>query len=127
MPNPNALYEDMEKLNALYEELCWAHDDELVFTHDGKEVIIYNKTKENQNVQWKRRKTEWPCSNDRFRCSSRILLHYWSGYSWIVVMLLLATMMLGMWIFISALGSNDADDDDDFGGGMMIPAYNPTS
>ena len=46
MPNPNQLYEDMEKLNALYEELCWDHDDELVFTHDGKEVIIYNKTKE---------------------------------------------------------------------------------
>ena len=40
-------------------------------------------------------------------------------------MLLLATMMLGMWIFISALGSNDVDDDDDFGGGMMIPAHNP--
>ena len=46
MPNPNQLYEDMEKLNALYEELCWGHDDELVFTHDGKEVIIYYKTKE---------------------------------------------------------------------------------
>ena len=40
-------------------------------------------------------------------------------------MLLLAAMMLGMWLFISALGSNDADDDDDFGGGMMIPAHNP--
>ena len=49
MPNPNQLYEDMEKLNALYEELCWDHDDELVFTHDGKEVIIYNKTKEKNN------------------------------------------------------------------------------
>lgn len=46
MTNPNALYEDMEKLNALYEELCWDHDDELVFTHDGKEIIIYNKTLE---------------------------------------------------------------------------------
>ena len=44
MPNPNQLYEDMEKLNALYEELCWDHDDELVFTHDGEEIIIYNKT-----------------------------------------------------------------------------------
>ena len=42
-------------------------------------------------------------------------------------MLLLATMMLGMWILISSLGNNDADDDDDFGGGMMIPAYNPTN
>jgi len=40
-------------------------------------------------------------------------------------MLLLATMMLGMWILISALGNNGADDDDDFGGGKMIPAYNP--
>ena len=49
MTNPNALYEDMEKLNALYEELCWGHDDELVFTHDGKEVIIYNKTLEENN------------------------------------------------------------------------------
>ena len=42
-------------------------------------------------------------------------------------MLLLATMMLGMWLMISALGNNDDDDDDDFGGGMMIPAYNPTN
>jgi len=40
-------------------------------------------------------------------------------------MLLLATMMLGMWLFISVLGNNDADDDDDLGGGMMIPAHNP--
>ena len=46
MPNPNQLYEDMEKLNALYEELCWGHDDELVFTHDGEKIIIYNKSKE---------------------------------------------------------------------------------
>ena len=33
-----------EKLNALYEELCWGHDDELIFTHDGTRVIVYNKT-----------------------------------------------------------------------------------
>jgi len=32
-----------------------------------------------------------------------------------------------MWLMISALGNNDADDDDDFGGGKMIPAYNPTN
>ena len=37
----------MPNTNALYEELCWGHDDELVFTHDGEEVIIYNKTKQN--------------------------------------------------------------------------------
>ena len=40
MPDRNALYDDMEKLNALYQELCWDHDDELVFTHDGKRVIV---------------------------------------------------------------------------------------
>ena len=44
MSNPNQLYEDMERLNALYEELCWDHDDELVFTHNGKHILIYNKT-----------------------------------------------------------------------------------
>jgi hypothetical protein len=44
MSNPNQLYEDMERLNALYEELCWDHDDELVFTHDGKQILVYNKT-----------------------------------------------------------------------------------
>jgi len=46
MPNPNSLYEDMEKLNALYEELCWGHDDELVFTHENGRVVIYNKTQD---------------------------------------------------------------------------------
>ena len=45
MSDENALWEDMRKLNSLYEELCW-DDDELVFTHDGTEIIIYNKTKE---------------------------------------------------------------------------------
>ena len=49
MPNPNQLYEDMERLNALYEELCWGHEDELVFTHDGEEIIIYNKSKKSDN------------------------------------------------------------------------------
>ena len=44
MPNPNQLWEDIEKLNALYEELCWDPDDVLEFTHDGKQVIIRNKT-----------------------------------------------------------------------------------
>ena len=46
MPNPNQLYEDMEKLNALYEELCWGHDDELQFTHENGRVIIKNTTLE---------------------------------------------------------------------------------
>jgi hypothetical protein len=33
-------------------------------------------------------------------------------------------MMLGMWLFISAVGAADDTDDDDHGGGMMIPAHN---
>ena len=45
MPNPNALWEDIAKINALYEELCWDPGDELVFTHDGSKVIIANKTR----------------------------------------------------------------------------------
>lgn len=49
MSNQNQLYEDMEKLNALYEELMWDHDDELVFTHEFGNVIIYNKTERDKN------------------------------------------------------------------------------
>ncbi len=49
MPNPNQLYTDMEKLNALYEELMWDHDDELVFTHEFGKVVIYNKTLKDKN------------------------------------------------------------------------------
>ena len=40
-------------------------------------------------------------------------------------MLLLGSIMLGTFIFYSALFSEDIDDDDDHGGGMMIPAHNP--
>lgn len=53
MPNPNQLYEDMEKLNTLYEELCWGHDDELEFIIEylqGKgKIVIKNKTQQEQN------------------------------------------------------------------------------
>ena len=48
MPNPDALFQDMQKLDDLYEELLWHPDDELQFTHDGKRVIITNKTLEEQ-------------------------------------------------------------------------------
>ena len=44
MTNPNQLYEDMDKLNALFEELMWHPDDELVFTHENGRVVIYNRT-----------------------------------------------------------------------------------
>ena len=49
MPNPNALYEDMQKLNDLFNELCWDPDDELVFTHDGEKILVINKT---QTEKW---------------------------------------------------------------------------
>ncbi len=46
MPNPNQLYEDMQKLDDLYEELLWDPDDELQFTHDGTKIIVINKSKD---------------------------------------------------------------------------------
>tara|TARA_B000000475_G_C15722476_1_gene335118 strand:+ start:104 stop:304 length:201 start_codon:yes stop_codon:yes gene_type:complete len=44
----NDLYEDMERLNALYEELMWAHDVELEFTADYEKnrIIIQVKNDE---------------------------------------------------------------------------------
>jgi|TARA_Y100000015_G_scaffold8958_1_gene8466 hypothetical protein len=56
MSNPNALYDDMAKLNAVYEELLWGHDDELIFTHNGEAVIIYNKTKQEKQNDTRSRK-----------------------------------------------------------------------
>ena len=43
--NVNDLYQDMERLNALYEELMWAHDVELEFTADyeNNRIIIQVK------------------------------------------------------------------------------------
>ena len=38
------LFEDMQKLDDMYEELLWHPDDELQFTHDGEKIIIYNKS-----------------------------------------------------------------------------------
>ena len=46
MPTPNALYQDMQKLDDMYKELLWHPDDELQFTHDGQRIIIINKTQE---------------------------------------------------------------------------------
>ena len=47
MPDPDALWKDIQKLDDLYEELLWHPDDELQFTHDGQKIIIINKTLEN--------------------------------------------------------------------------------
>ena len=41
-PHINDLYEDMDRLNALYEELMWPHDVELEFSADyeNNRIII---------------------------------------------------------------------------------------
>ena len=40
--NVNDLYEDMERLNALYEEMMWPHDVDLEFSADyeNNRIII---------------------------------------------------------------------------------------
>jgi hypothetical protein len=43
------LYEDMRRLNALYEELMWDHEDVLEFTIENNRVIVYNRTKEQES------------------------------------------------------------------------------
>ena len=45
---PTDLYQDMETLNALYEELMWGHKDVLEFCADYKNncIIIKNKTQQ---------------------------------------------------------------------------------
>ena len=55
MPDPDALWKDVQRLDDLYEELLWHPDDELQFTHDGKRVIIINKTLEEKNNERKSR------------------------------------------------------------------------
>ena len=50
MPNPDALWQDIQKLDDMYEELLWHPDDELQFTHDGEKIIITNKTLEDKQM-----------------------------------------------------------------------------
>ena len=45
------LWEDMRRLNTLYEELMWSHDDVLEFTIDNGRIVIYNRTQEQQQQQ----------------------------------------------------------------------------
>ena len=44
----NDLWEDMDRLNALYEELMWDTDDVLEFSadYDNDQIIIRNSTRE---------------------------------------------------------------------------------
>ena len=45
------LYDDMAKLNSLYEEMMWPNTDELEFVPDYKNdrIIIYNKSRSGDN------------------------------------------------------------------------------
>ena len=49
-PHVNDLWEDMDRLNLLYEELLWSHDDVLEFVPDYKNdrIIIKNRSKEEE-------------------------------------------------------------------------------
>ena len=128
MSNENALWEDMRKLNDLYEELLWHPDDLLQFTHDGERIIIINTTLEN--------KMKFGFTPEAEVLNARVAMigfvaavgaYLTTGQiiPWSLVMLLLATCMLGGFIFASIL--RDVDDDDDFGGGMLVPATDTAS
>ena len=43
---PSDMYQDMKKLNMLYEEMCWDNDDILEFypDYENNTIIIRNKT-----------------------------------------------------------------------------------
>ena len=45
------LYDDMGKLNSLYQELMWDNEDELEFVPDynNDRIIIYNKSRSGDN------------------------------------------------------------------------------
>ena len=38
----NTLWQDMEKLNELYEQLGWPHGDELTMRIEGDKIVIRN-------------------------------------------------------------------------------------
>ena len=45
-PTPTDLWEDMDKLNKLYDELNWSHRDYLEFAIEDNHISIRNKSKE---------------------------------------------------------------------------------
>ena len=49
----NDLWEDMDRLNALYEEMMWAHDDVIEFIpdHANSRIIIRNRDMEERIKQ----------------------------------------------------------------------------
>ena len=51
-PYVNNLWEDMDRLNALYEELMWDNDDVLEFIpdHFNSRIIIRNRSREDNET-----------------------------------------------------------------------------
>ena len=49
----NDLWEDMDRLNALYEEMMWPHDDVLEFVPDHANDQIIIKRKKIHEDYWK--------------------------------------------------------------------------
>ena len=51
----NDLWEDMDRLNALYEEMMWPHDDVIEFIpdHENTRIIIRNKDMEERKENGK--------------------------------------------------------------------------
>tara|TARA_Y100000004_G_scaffold73961_1_gene83073 strand:- start:613 stop:774 length:162 start_codon:yes stop_codon:yes gene_type:complete len=53
MPDPDALWRDIQKIDDLYEELLWHPDDELQFSIEylkgSGRVVITNKTLEEKD------------------------------------------------------------------------------
>ena len=49
----NDLWEDMDRLNSLYEELMWDYDDVLEFVpdHENSRIIIRNRSQEERNAK----------------------------------------------------------------------------
>ena len=46
MTQENALWEDMARLNALYEELMWPVNDKLTMRIEGDHIVIKNLAQE---------------------------------------------------------------------------------
>ena len=44
---PKDLWEDMNRINGLYEELMWSHNDQLEFIIENGRIVIINRTHEN--------------------------------------------------------------------------------
>ena len=43
------MWDDMSRINALYEELCWPVEDELTFMIEGDRIVIRNLFQEQRD------------------------------------------------------------------------------